>query len=328
MSGETKSPAKQVAIVAFEGISLFHLSVPLAIFVDALAADEALAQNRYFEVNVYAENIGNIRAQGGLTIEVTKTINDMHDADIIIVPSWQIDVQPSPLLIESIQQGAAQGKLIVGLCLGAYVLAYAGLLDGKAATSHWKVASDFTHRFPKVHFDSNALYLIEDNIITSAGSAGAIDCCLHIFKRIYGVKIANHVARVMVSSPARMGGQNQYIEQPVVNRPSDERIASLVDTVLADLTLPMSIEQAANFCSMSVRTFTRHFKASFGSSFTKWHIMAKLNASLLLLESTELTITHISEQVGFSSEQIFRKHFKQVFDTTPQSWRKLFRSRD
>jgi len=179
-------------------------------------------------------------------------------------------------------------------------------------------------KFPMVNFDSNPIYIAQNNVITSAGSAAAIDCCLYIVKHYYGVKKANQIARMMVSSPERSGGQNQYIEQPLIERASDRRMANLTDHILANIAVEYRLAYVASYCSMSVRSFSRYFKTINGLSFTSWLNNIRLNYSLKLLESTNLTITQVSEQSGFSSEQIFRKHFKKQYDTTPKTWRSMF----
>ncbi|KZN64406.1 GlxA family transcriptional regulator [Pseudoalteromonas luteoviolacea] len=312
---------KHVAIVAFEGMSMFHLSVPLAIFSDA-----TLDKNS-FSVKVCAEHKGPISVSGGVDLFISHTFEAAAQADIIIVPSWPPEQEIASTFHHLLLDAYKQKKLIVGLCLGAYALAYSGLLDGKKATTHWKFGSDFKKRFPSVDLDTNPLFVINENIITSAGSAAAIDCCLHIVKSIYGVKFANQIARMMVSPPSRTGGQNQFIESPVVHKPSDTRLAKLVDIFQQDLSDSITVKQAASLCSMSVRTFTRHFKANYGTSFVSWQIMMRLNASLELLETSQTSISTISETLGFSSEQIFRKHFKAQFDCSPQAWRALFNSK-
>ncbi|AIY66746.1 GlxA family transcriptional regulator [Pseudoalteromonas piratica] len=312
---------KEVVIVAFEGISLFHLSVPIAIFADAV-----LEEKRLFNVRVCSETNGKINSANGLGINIENDPSIIHQADIIIIPSWQPEKVPSPNLIKLLVDAHNNKKLIVGLCLGAYALAYSGLLKGKKATTHWKYGDDFKTKFPQTSCDINPLYLAENNIITSAGSAAAIDCCLYIVRHYYGVKTANKIARVMVSSPERSGGQKQYIENPTIEKPRDERIATLISFVLQNITYNHTLESAAAFCMMSTRSFSRNFKSSNGISFTSWLINLRLNKSLELLESTHFSVTEISERTGFSSEQIFRKHFNKRFDTSPTSWRKLFNS--
>ena len=313
----------EVAIIAYEGISLFHLSVPVAIFNDAILTDKKL-----FNVKICSENMSNLTTANGLAVKIEEDTSIIQQADIIIFPSWDPDIAPSDFLIEQIIAAHNRKKLVVGLCLGAYALAYSGILDGKRATTHWNLGSNFAQKFPEIQCDINPLFIDEDNIITSAGSAAAIDCCLYIVKKIYGVKIANKIARMMVSSPERNGGQNQYIENPVLERASDERMAKLVDHVLENMTDNHQLADVAAYCSMSIRSFSRYFKENYGSSFTAWLINARLNYSLALLESTQLSITQVSAQTGFSSEQIFRKHFKQRYDTTPKVWRNLFRNRN
>lgn len=311
----------KIAIIAFEGISLFHLSVPIAIFNDAVLNEEKL-----FDVCVCSETNGQVTSANGLGIDIKYDISVIEQADIVVVPSWIPDKAPSPHLREKLIEANGNNKLIVGLCLGAYALAYTGLLDGLSATTHWKYGGDFAKRFASVTCEINSLYIAKDNIITSAGSAAAIDCCLYIVKRFYGTPVANKIARVMVSSPQRSGGQNQYIEHPTIEKPSDERIARLIDIILENISDIYTLESAAEYCLMSVRSFSRNFKAANGISFTAWLINIRLNYSLELLESTNLSITEVAQKAGFNSEQIYRKHFTKKYDISPKGWQTLFKS--
>ncbi|KTF17926.1 GlxA family transcriptional regulator [Pseudoalteromonas sp. H105] len=312
----------EVTIVAFEGISLFHLSVPIAIFRDAVSNDKKL-----FNVRVCSELGEHVNSANGLSIEIKSDISIIGRSDIVIVPSWIPNKIPSSNLKEQLIEAYKSNKLIVGLCTGAYALGYSGLLNGKRATTHWQFGDDFAQAFPLVTCDINPLYIAEGNVITSAGSAAAIDCCLHIVKHYYGIKVANQIARVMVSSPERSGGQNQYIENPIIKRPSDERIAKLIDVILENISDNYTLNSAAEYCMMSVRSFSRNFKSTNGISFNTWLINARLNQSLELLESTNLAITEVSEKAGFSSEQIYRKHFVQKYGIAPKAWQKMFKSK-
>ena len=312
----------EVAVVAFEGISLFHLSVPLAIFRDAVPSEQKL-----FNVRVCSQTNRYVHLSDGLSIAIHHDISIIKQSDLIIVPSWLPNQVPSSQLQEQLIEAKKDKKLIVGLCLGAYSLAYSGLLDGLRATTHWKYGDDFKKRFPLLTCDINPLYIVEDNIITSAGSAAAIDCCLHIVKHYYSAKVANQIARVMVSSPERSGGQNQYIENPTIKKPSDARIANLIDLVLENISDNYTLNGAANYCMMSVRSFSQNFKSANGISFNTWLIDARLNYSLELLESTSLSVTEVSEKSGFSSEQIYRKHFFHKYGVAPKAWQKMFKSK-
>lgn len=311
----------QVVVVAFEGISLFHLSVPIAIFSDAQA------DNRLFNVRVCASKTGELVSADGLRLFIEYDYAIAHQADILIFPSWQIDQHPTEALKAIIRERVAANRMVVGLCLGAYALAYCDVLNGKQATTHWRYSQDFQSRFPEVLLDCDPLYVVQSQLITSAGTAAAIDCCLFITKQLFGVNNANEVARLMVSAPLRNGGQNQYIKYSVPepgSRQPDTLIGVLVSKVLADLTRQWSLRAAAEQCAMSERSFSRYFNAQFGVSFTRWLLNMRLNYSLELLEAGSLSIGRVSELAGFSSEQNFRKLFKQSFGVTPQLWKRQF----
>lgn len=310
-----------IAIYAFEGISLFHLSVPNAIFADAFDAQGEISP---FKLINFSDNQGSITASNQLKLTIDHDLSVLDKADICIIPSWQPEITPSQQLIEKLQQLNRSGKTIAGLCLGAYVLAYAGLLDDKKATTHWAYSDDFASRFPQVAFDANPLYIHQDNIITSAGTAAAIDSSLYLLKQLVGAKRANQVARLMVAAPERSGGQKQFIQQPIVINSKNQRINHLTQQLLEDLQTPCNLQTAAKRSNMSVRSFSRHFQTHYGKSFIAWLTHARLTFAQQLLESSDLTITQIAEKSGFSSEQNFRKLFKQQFETTPQAWRKLF----
>lgn len=308
----------QIAIIAFEGISLFHLSVPVAIFKDAIG------ESALFNITICAEQIGTLKTADGTKIQIEHDLSILEDADILIFPSWHPNQAPSDPLLELTQKASHQGKIIVGLCLGAYVLGYCGLLNHKNATTHWHYIDDFTSRFPNINLNSNALYIRQENILTSAGSAAAIDCCLNLVKHLVGFQQANQVARMMVSAPQRNGGQNQFIKHPVKQNTQDERLNHVISQITKNLNFPHTLATAASNASMSERSFTRHFKKSMGTNFIQWLTQQRLHLSLELLESTSFSITQVAFEAGFSSEQNFRKHFKHAFDTTPNAWRKLF----
>lgn len=315
-----KTP-KRVVIVAFEGISLFHLSVPVAIFRDAQA------NATLFNVVVCACKTGELRSADGMGLVIEHDYAALNQADIVIFPSWEVDTPPNDTLRAKIRERVQANAVVVGLCLGAYALAYSGVLAGKSATTHWRYSQDFRSRFPDVLLDCDPLYVAQDNIITSAGTAAAIDCCLFITKQLCGVSNANEVARMMVSAPLRSGGQNQFIKH-IAPKPGshgpDTRIGELISEVLSDLTQCWTLRGAAEQCAMSERSFSRHFTAQQGLSFTRWLATMRLNYSLELLETGKYGIGLVSELAGFSSEQNFRKLFKNSFGVTPQDWKRQF----
>ena len=214
---------------------------------------------------------------------------------------------------------------MVGLCLGTYVLAYAGLLDQHRAATHWEFERDFSERFPQVHLDSNALYTRDERLITSGGTAAGIDCCLDIIRQHYGSAIANRVARRMVLPPYREGGQAQFIERPVPETTRDGKINALLSSLRENLHQPQDLNTLARTLSMSRRTLTRHFHKATGMSLGEWLTAERLLRSQVLLETTGISIEGVAEKAGFDSPVSFRQRFKSRFGVSPSEWRRTFR---
>ncbi|KKD58418.1 AraC family transcriptional regulator [Grimontia sp. AD028] len=308
---------KRVAVYAFEGMSPFHLSVPCVVFADA-ASD--------FKVTVCSEPDAPLQTTAGFSIHTEHGLNAMDDADIIIIPSWHSPYQPpSNALINALKSANHRGALVVGLCLGSFALAAAGLLDRKRATTHWAYFEAFKSLFPNVVIDSDVLFVEEGNIVTSAGTAAGLDCCLQIVRNLKGSAATNDIARLLVVPPQRQGGQSQYISIPVPERGSDKRLAILLDEVLKSLNEPHSIDALAEKALMSRRTFTRRFQTITGRSFGQWLLSARLAHCQNLLESTALDIEHIATESGFNNATTLRHHFKNTFGVTPSVWRKMYR---
>lgn len=210
--------ALTVAVIATAGFSPFHFSVPCIIFGPSMPEPDM------FRVEICAEKPGMIQSDIGLSINVEFGLERLDVADIIIVPYWNNPAEkPSQAMLDKLINSWQRGAEVVGLCLGTYVLAYTGLLDGHRAATHWEYENDFTERFPAVNLDSNSLYSSDERLITSAGTAAGIDCCLDIIRSHYGSAIANKVARRMVVPPYREGGQAQFIERPVPTSSRDKK---------------------------------------------------------------------------------------------------------
>lgn len=309
-----------VAVVAFDRISPFHLSVPCVVFGDAHPGVPG------FELRVCAGEAGPLRTTAGFDLAVAHGLEALAGAQWVIVPSWR-DAQeqaPQPLL-DALAAAHARGARVVGLCLGAYVLAQAGLLAGRRATTHWAYAQDFARRFPAVQVDADVLYTDEGDILTSAGTAAGLDCCLHLLRGVYGAALANSVARRLVVPPHRQGGQAQFIEQPLPVTRRDSRLAGLIDTVRARLHEPHSLDSLAAQALMSRRTFTRHFRQLTGTTVGAWLLAERLALVQRLLESGDAPIEQVAAQAGFGSALSLRQHFKTAFGVTPGAWRGVFR---
>ncbi|WP_198345253.1 GlxA family transcriptional regulator [Neisseria weixii] len=250
----------------------------------------------------------------------------MVQCDIVVVPGWKDEqTQPVPELLTALQTAYQRGAYIVGLCYGAYALAYAGLLDGKKAATHWKGEADFSRRFPKVKLDVNSIYVEDGNIMTSAGTAAALDCCLHIIRKFYGAKAANKTARLLAVPPHREGGQAQFIERPLAQSTKDTQINALLDYLRDHLHEPQNIDEVAERVSMSRSTFTRHFKKATGMTFLEWLHKERLQRSLDLLENSGLSVEQIAEKTGFQNTVSFRQQFFKYYQVNPHVWRKMFR---
>ena len=299
----------KVVVVALPGITPFHLSVPCVVFNDVFEGQESP-----FEFKVCALQKGKIESSSSFDIFINHGLAVIKEADLIIIPSCSdLDTPPPLELINRLSDAYQRGATLVGLCLGAYVLGATGLLDGKRATTHWAYAAHFAQRFTKIKVDAEPLYIEEERLITSAGTAAAMDCCLHIIREKLGVSEANQIARKLVTPPYRNGGQKQYISLPLPERPSNIRIAEMMNKVLSDLTTAYNIDEIAELSLMSRRNFTRQFKSLIGCSFGKWLLNERLKYSQQLLESSKQPISTIAQLSGFSSEQLFRRHFKQTF---------------
>ncbi|MCY1294213.1 HTH-type transcriptional regulator CdhR [compost metagenome] len=308
-----------VAVVAFDRISPFHLSVPCLVFGDFAPGDST------YRLQVCAAEPGRLATTAGFTLAVDLGLEALEQADTVIVPSWRDPLEPAPpALLEALRAAHRRGAQLVGLCLGAFVLAEAGLLDGRRATTHWACVRQFAARFPAVRLDADVLYVDDDNLLTSAGTAAGIDCCLHLLRRHHGTEVANRVARQLVVPPHRQGGQAQFIEQPLPANPRDDRLSGLLDWLRAHLDQPHSLDSLAERALMSRRTFTRHFRQLTGTTLVDWLLGERLALSQRLLETTEQPVERIAALAGFGSPVSLRHHFGRAFGVSPAAWRQTF----
>jgi transcriptional regulator GlxA family with amidase domain len=318
----TTRPSKtRVVVVAFDGISPFHLSVPCIVFGDALGRDSP------FDVVVCAAEPPPLKTTAGFSLSALAPLSALKRADAIVLPSWRdVKERPPERLLKALREAHARGAQIVGLCFGAHVLAEAGLLDGRRATTHWEYAKAMADRYPAVDIDPEVLYVEDGNILTSAGTAAGIDACLHLVRRRLGTEAANRLARRLVVSPHREGGQAQFIEQPLPSTASGTRLAQLIDSVRARLDQPHSLDSLASEASMSRRSFTRHFKALTGTTVQSWLLAERLAFSQRLLEQTDQSVERIAEIAGFGSVVSMRHHFRGTLGVNPTAWRRSFSS--
>ena len=310
-----------VAVIIFDHFSPFHCAVPCLIFGDTMMPGASL-----FELRLCAGDA--TRQPGsaqGFRIDASHGLEGLVGADIVIIPFWRDPAErPAQPLLDALIAARHRGAQIVGLCLGTYVLAYAGLLEGRRASTHWEYEQDFMSRFPAVQLDTNALYVDDEGLVTSAGTAAGLDCCLYLVRQYYGSAIANKVARRLVIPPYREGGQAQFIEQPVPASTRDTRMNQLLDHLRAHLAEPHTLDTLAANTLMSRRTFTRRFHQATGLSVGEWLLAERLRRSQELLEVSGHSIERIAELIGFKSATSLRNHFRARFAVSPSEWRRAF----
>lgn len=311
----------RVAVLAFDGVSLFHLSVPGVV----LGTAQSAPGEPEYEVSYFAEKPGMVSSDQGIDLAVAHGLELMETSDVIVIPAWgDQSVTASVPLVKALQLADTQGKLIVGLCLGAFVLGDAGLLDGKEATTHWAVRDEFARRFPKVRFRPEVLYVTDGNVMTSAGTVAAIDCCLHLIRQRLGADVANRTAKMLVTPPHRQGGQAQYIEHPVPQLSSETHLSDLLAWAKQNLARELSLDVLADVAKMSRRTFTRRFKEATGSTVSKWLNAERVVRAQELLETTDLPIECIAGEAGFGTPLSLRQQFAVHLGTSPSEYRRTF----
>ncbi|MGE6106612.1 GlxA family transcriptional regulator [Aeromonas sobria] len=311
----------RVAVLAFEGVSLFHLSVPGLVFGTVQTAQH----EPQYEVSYCAEVPGMIESDQGIAIAVTHGLELMEEADVIIIPAWSDPAAvASTQLVDALRCANAQGKLIVGLCLGAFVLGDAGLLDEREATTHWLARDIFAQRFPKTRFRPEVLYASSDNIVTSAGTLAAIDCCLHLVLQRYGADTANRTAKLLVTPPHRQGGQAQYVEHSVPRLATETHLSDVLTWARQNLASDLSLDLLAERAKMSRRTFTRRFRDATGSTVTQWLNAERVVRAQELLETTDLPIECIAGEAGFGTPLSLRQQFSAQLGTSPSDYRRMF----
>jgi len=311
---------KKVAIFTFDGISSLHLSIPCAVFQDAFYDQESP-----FDVRVCSKSSQLITSSSGFSLKTETSLSWLKTADIVIIPSWIPDTIPDEEFTNVLRYAVNNNATIIGLCLGAYALAYVGLLDGLSATTHWGFTEDFAMKFPKVNVEADKLYIDNGQIITSAGVMAGLDCCLDVLKNELGIEVSNQVARNLVTTPHREGGQKQYISIKTSDYKAKDIISETMNWLNNNLADKHSLTSVSARCAMSPRTFSRKFSAINNTSFGRWLANERLKYSQQLLESTSHTLGDISELTGFGTEENLRNQFKNSIGISPNQWRKKFK---
>ncbi|HEX8245034.1 MAG TPA: helix-turn-helix domain-containing protein [Longimicrobium sp.] len=312
-----------VVVLALDSVVPFDLGVACQVFG---YASPDLGAMRY-RMTLCAAAPGLVTTSIGFGVTVDHGLEALAAADTVIVPGIRnIDAPTPPAVVQALRAAHARGARIASICTGAFVLAQAALLDGRAATTHWKDAATLAERFPAVRVDPRVLYVDEGQVLTSAGIAAGIDLCLHIVRRDWGAEVANALARRLVVPPHRSGGQAQFVEQPVPARASGglERTRTWA---IERLDRRVTVDEMARHAVMSRRNFTRRFRAETGTSPLQWLLQQRVLRARRLLETTGMSVQRIALECGFGSALSLRDHFTREVGASPAAYRRAFGER-
>lgn len=309
-----------MAVLAFDGMAPFELGCVVEFF--GLPRPELEAP--WYDLKVCAESLEPLRVVGGFTMRAEHGLDVLAAADTVVVPGANVHGPVSEPLVAALREAHARGARMVSICSGAFALAAAGLLDGRAATTHWRYTGLLQERFPAVRVNPSVLYVDDGDVLTSAGSAAGLDLLVHLVRRDHGPNVANAVARRLVIPPHREGGQAQFIQAAVTPVEEDDAVATAMAWALDHLADPIAVAGLARVAHMSERTFIRRFKRQTGTSPLRWVISQRVAASLPMLESTAAPVEEIGAAVGFESPVTFRHHFTRAMRTSPSAYRKAF----
>ena len=310
-----------VVVLAYDGLCTFEFGVAVEIF--GLPRPEM--GEDWYRFAVAALDPGPMRAEGGVRILADGGLDLLAEAGTIVVPGWRGTAMPVPdALVAALRAASARGARILSICSGVFVLAAAGLLEGRRATTHWRHAQALSLRYPGIRFTPNVLYVDEGAILTSAGSAAGIDLCLHLVRRDFGAAAANRVARRLVVPPHRDGAQAQVVEGAVPVSHEAARLGPLLDAMRADPAAEWPLATLAARAGMSGRTFLRRFAAATGTTPTRWLLELRLTRARDLLEQRDRPLDALAEAAGFASAATLRQQFRRRYAVTPAAYRAGF----
>jgi transcriptional regulator GlxA family with amidase domain len=311
-----------VAAVIDEGALTFDFAIPCEVF----GLDRSDLADPWYEFLVVAAGERRVRTQTGFVVEATHGLRSLARADTIVVPGWSSPgVPPSPALARALRAADARGARIVSICTGAFVLAAAGLLDGRRATTHWMFADALRERHPQVDLDPDVLYVVDGNVMTSAGTAAGIDLCLHLVAVDHGADVAAAVSRRMLMPLFRPGGQAQYVDAPITHATSDA-MTELLTWGIEHLPAGVSVDDLARRAAVSPRTLTRRFRATTGVAPGEWLQRERLRLAQRWLERTDAAVSTVAREAGYETSAALRAQFASRLRTSPRAYRRTFRA--
>ena len=310
-----------VAVAVAEGAPIFEIAIPVEVFGRVRPGMPALG----YQVKVCNPESGPVYAGGGFTAPAGDSYAALASADTVIVPAVRdAAAEPPADLVAAVREAHANGARVASLCTGAFVLAAAGLLDGRRATTHWLYADEFRKRFPAVDLDPAVLYIDDGDVLTSAGTTAGIDLCLAMVAADHGADLANTLARRMVAPTHRSGGQAQYVETPA---PPDRRdsLGPLLDWMRTNLSEPLTVADLARQANVAERTLIRRFHTAVGTTPGRWLTEQRVLHARRLLETTDLPVERVASAAGLGGAANLRHHFTEVVGVAPSDYRRAFR---
>jgi transcriptional regulator GlxA family with amidase domain len=306
-----------VAVVVYDGVTLFELGVACDVFGDDHGG-----------LPLYAVSVcgaaASVMTDAGFAMQVPHGLDALRAARTVIVPPTELAGQVPLVVLDALREARSRGARVLSLCTGASILAAAGILDGHPATTHWSECAELARQYPRVHVDPKVLYVDEGDLLTSAGSAASIDLCLHVVRRDHGAEVAARFARDLVVPPHRDGGQAQYIDTPILVPGTDDLFADTIDWMRDHLARDITVADLAARSAMSPRTFARRFVASTGTTPYQWVARERVRLAQRLLETTSLPVEVIARDCGLGSAANLRKQFGRTLATSPQAYRRTF----
>lgn len=315
--------AHSVAVIISDGLGTFEFGIAVEVF--GLSRPEF--NFPWYDFKVVNTQKLPVQATGGVRISADAGLTALRKVDTIVIPSWRNSVDDeSEAVIREIQKAAKRGVRFLSICSGVFLLAFAGVLDGKKATTHWKHIPRLKALFPQINVEDDALYIDQGNVICSAGSSAGIDACLHLVRKDFGAKVANDVARRLVAHPHRDGGQVQFIPNPVQHT-ERHGISQSMDWALANMADKITVRDMAAHAFMSERTFLRRFREASGNTPLEWLQKNRVIKAQELLENTQQSMEKVAAEAGYQSSETFRVAFKRVVGIAPGTYRSRFQSR-
>lgn len=310
-----------VALALTSGMPVFEASVPCEVF----GIDRSDLASPWYRFSVVGLGDGPVRIGPGFLVPATDDCSALAHADTIVVPACaDVHDDPPEQLVAAVRAAHERGARLVSICSGAFILAAAGVLDGRRATTHWMHAAELARRYPSVSVDPSVLYVDEGDIITSAGTAAGIDTCLHVVRIDHGAAVAADLARRLVTPPHRQGGQAQYTRGTA--SADDDWLAPLLDWANARLGAPLTVADLAAQANLSTRALERRFTRTIGKSPLHWLLLQRVRRAQEILETTSTPIEAVAAACGFGTATNMRAHFKKHTGVSPAAYRRTFQS--